>query len=429
VPGPNDDVVINPTAALTVTINSGSQSVKSLEGGSNAAVSLAGGLLALSAASEIDGPFGMNGGTLDLDTSLTVTATSSWTGGTISGTGTLTNNGVITLTPTTSSDAILQFQGSPVLGGTGQMLFGPEVNGNYVITYATSGSTVTNAAGHTIKSVGAGYFGAYYEGTVINQGIVEADGQGNRLDTYPGLFTNQGTLQATNGASLVLSQGSSGGPFTFDNTAGQVVVNSGTLFTNNNTVKGGSISLTNSANLQGTGTLDGVTIPQGSDLLLPGCTLTFLNTITDNGTIELQPTASAYAEVKFSGNVTLAGTGQMLFDPEVNGYYVITYATQGSTVTNAAGHTIKSVGAGYFGAYYEGTVINQGIVEADGEGGQRTPAWTRTPACSRTRACCRPSTAPVWCCPRAVRVVPSPWITPLAGSSRTEARFTSTATP
>jgi hypothetical protein len=36
VPGPNDDVVINPSAALTVTIDSGNQSVNSLQGGSNA---------------------------------------------------------------------------------------------------------------------------------------------------------------------------------------------------------------------------------------------------------------------------------------------------------------------------------------------------------------------------------------------------------
>ena len=390
VPGSTDDVVINPSAALTVTINSSVPPVNSLQSGSNATLSLSGGSLAMAAASEIDGPFALNGGTLDPNAPVTTTANSTWSGGTISGTGTLTNSGVITLTPTASSDAYLQFSGNVTLAGSGQLVMGSEVDGHYVFTYPTSGSTVTNAAGFTIKSVGNGYFGDYQEGTVVNQGTLEADGGG--LTVNSASTTNDGTWEAINNGAIEV------GPNTgLNNSSGLITADSTSTVYNFGTIQGGSITLSNGGTLSngeseypgaitgstltlsggatmvGNGTMSGVTIPTGSDLLIASnssgtTTQTMAGTITDNGTIELMPTSHGYVLVPFSGNVTLTGTGQMLFDPEVNNYIALAYPTSGSTVTNAAGFTIKSVGNGYFGDYQEGTVVNQGTLEADGGG-------------------------------------------------------------
>ena len=59
------------------------------------------------------------------------------------------------------------------------------------------GSTVTNAAGHTIHCLGPSYFGGYGDGTVINQGLLEADGADN-LYVNSAAFTNTGTCEAIN---------------------------------------------------------------------------------------------------------------------------------------------------------------------------------------------------------------------------------------
>src|SRR5262249_39989181 len=153
-------------------------------------------------------------------------------------TGTVTNNGTIELEPT-SNYVYLVFHGNVTLAGTGRMLIDPKSSdGYYAIAYPDTGSTVSNAAGHTVHSVGLGYFGAYFYGTVVNQGVLEVDGPGHFLEMYPGSLRNQGVLKATDGGSLVLA--SSGGTFILDNTGGQVLVDASTLYSaDGNTVKGG----------------------------------------------------------------------------------------------------------------------------------------------------------------------------------------------
>ena len=68
VPGPSDDVAIEPSAGLTVTIDSGAQSANSLQTGSNANLILSGGSLTIASASitnsVITGSLSMTGGSL-----------------------------------------------------------------------------------------------------------------------------------------------------------------------------------------------------------------------------------------------------------------------------------------------------------------------------------------------------------------------------
>jgi hypothetical protein len=286
--------------------------------------------------------------------------------------GTVTDNGTIKLTPTDAGNVIVQFSGNVALAGSGELLMDARSpNGSYIITYATAGSTVTNAAGHTIRSVGDGYFGAFEEGTVVNHGLMEVDGAGNFLLSYPTLLTNDGTIKASGGGSFALATDSNGYQPLLDNSGGQIVVDGGTLYEERGTIKGGTLQFSNGATLLYGGTLADVTIPTGSvvDFVASdyGDTLTMTGTITNNGTIELTPANNHHANLLFSGNVMLTGSGELLMDPRSSdGHYVIAYSTAGSSVTNAAGHTVRSAGVGYFGAYFEGTVVNQGLLEAVG---------------------------------------------------------------
>jgi hypothetical protein len=199
--------------------------------------------------------------------------------------------------------------------------------------------------------------------------------------------TNTGTFMAVHGGFVEVGVNTS-----LDNSGGQLTGNGGSGVFNFGTIKAGSLMLTNGSTLhdgndsypgtiagstlnltggstlQGTGTLSNITVPVGSDLIVPAsASQTLKGTITDNGMIELQPAASANVYLAYSGSVTLAGTGEMLLDPEVNGNHVVTPATDGSsTLTNGAGHTIECIGKGWFGTTGLGSVVNEGLLEANG---------------------------------------------------------------
>jgi RHS repeat-associated protein len=306
-------------------------------------------------------------------------------------TGTLTDNGTTELQPTSSSGVVLAFSGNVTLTGTGTMQFDAEKSGYIVfVQAASSGSTLTNATGHTIDSVGAGYVGVADQGTVVNDGIMEAVGSGNYLDVKAALFTNDATWQASNGAQVIVGTGA-----TVDNTNGQISADQATFY-NQYSVTGGSISLSNQsllvqdssvtaasitgatldltggAKLTGNGTLNGISVPAGSDLLLmpggSGTTQTIAGTVTDNGTIEIDPT-TANVGLAASGNVTLTGTGQLLVDAGGaaggGSIYQCNYTIgSGSTLTDAAGFTTQVASGGQLSFFGGGTLVNQGLMES-----------------------------------------------------------------
>jgi RHS repeat-associated protein len=359
VPGSRDDVVINRSVPVTVTIGSAAESIHSLTVASNETLVLSGGSLAFAAPSEIDGPFGLDGGTLDLNAPLTLTATSTWTGGTISGNGTLTNNGAITLTPTALNDAVVQFNGNVTIAGSAQLIMGPEVNGNYVIAYPTSGSTVTNAAGHMIKSMGAGYLG-HGPGTVVNQGTLVADGSGAGITIDSTSATNSGTWSALNKGAIGVDKS-----ITVNNTGGVIEADGASVFYNGGTVSGGELKLTNQSIIAGSGALANITLPAGSDLLFPsnGADQTFTGTVTNNGTIELR--SSVEYQFAWQNGLSLEGTGQVLIDSG-SGYTVLS-ALDSSALTIGSGQTLLSMGGAYLSGS-PGSVVNQGLIEASGSG-------------------------------------------------------------
>jgi hypothetical protein len=250
----------------------------------------------------------------------------------------------------------------------------PSSNGNSASVYPLSGSTLTNAAGHTIA--GAGLLGAGDVGTIINQGTIHPIGSifpGLGMD--PRVFVNTGTVLMGSGDMLDFLF--TGAGIAIDNTAGQVTNNGGRCNVGHgNTLSGGVLNFTNGGILTGDGAISNITIPTGSDVILPGgSTFEADNTITVNGILELLPHDNARAGIYIEGNVTLNGTGELLMDqPSPNGHYAFVGPFDASsTLTIAAGQTVIGNGFCYLGYKDQGTVINQGTVIALNAHGSSTP--------------------------------------------------------
>ena len=140
VPGPSDDVVINAAAALTVTINSGNQSVNSIQSGSNATLSLSAGSLAVTTGAEVDGGFQISGN---------VTISGSFSGG---------------------AGAVSQF---------------------------SSGTLTTGSGGATVNFPDFQWLGGSIEGTLSNAGSMTWSN-----GTVVGDVSNAGTITLTGGTDL-----------------------------------------------------------------------------------------------------------------------------------------------------------------------------------------------------------------------------------
>ena len=130
----------------------------------------------------------------------------------------------------------------------------------------------------------------------------------------------------------------------------------------NATIRGGSLNLRNNSSLTGGGTLANVTNPFGSDVNISDSNGPIISgTLANNGTIELYP-KTYYAALTFSGDVTLAGNGQLVMHPSGSSSFGA-YLSFSGTLTNGPGHTIR--GAGRFENSMAGTLVNQGTILAE----------------------------------------------------------------
>ena len=122
---------------------------------------------------------------------------------------TLLNGSQVTIQDNSSTGqfANLDFSNTESVSGNGAIHFLP-ISSTFAIGSMQVDATLTIGSGITIT----GGNGSAYGGTVINQGIIDADGAGSSLDFNFTAFTNQGTgtIEATNGGSLNLSGFSAG---------------------------------------------------------------------------------------------------------------------------------------------------------------------------------------------------------------------------
>lgn len=279
----------------------------------------------------------------------------------------IVNTGTITVEPTNSSATDIEVQaGGVTFSGGGKIVLGGAAAGTNPGINGDGLSTLTNAADHTIE--GKGRFGQNSIG-IVNAGLIRANSTTQSLvidpvadgDALGANATNTGTFRAVAASTLQFSDGryaNAGGVIEADG-AGAIVSMTESVRIQGGTVRGingGTVQVAASTNvffenLTFTGSIKGLT----------NCDFGIGGTITNNGTINIEPTNSSATDVEVQdGGATLAGTGTVTLagagvSPGING------VVGNPTLTNGATHTIN--GKGRLGQNTIG-VINNGVIAA-----------------------------------------------------------------
>jgi uncharacterized repeat protein (TIGR03803 family) len=277
---------------------------------------------------------------------------SQWTGGRIVvGTGGFSNTGTLTA-DTTGGNLVLT--GAGTLTNTGTVY---EAGTNNIM--AENGATLSNAAGATFDLPGDGSVGQVGGGTLANAGTLEKTG-GTATSTISSSFVNSGAVIVQTGALALASAGgtSTGGTFavskgaTLDLTGGSTTAYAGTY-----TAAGGGTVLLGSGTLKvGSG---GVTFDMAGTLFQwTGGAIDVTNgDFTNTGNIH-DPG---------SGNVVVTGAGTLSNDGTF--YEAGTRSVlleNGATLSNARGATFNLTDNGDLGQSGGGTLANAGTLEKTG---------------------------------------------------------------
>ena len=212
-------------------------------------------------------------------------------------TGNLLDNGTITVNyQSAGNGTVLNFSGG-TLSGTGTIVL------NSGGSNAQLTGTLTQAAGHTIDGFGQ------ITATLTNQGLVNANSSGNTLELRGASLSNTATLEATAGTLLFDNA------ISVTNTGGTILASGGNVILNGSaSVTGGTLSSATGNYLESdNASFTGITLTTGSLLHIGnGSTTNFTGTITDNGTILVNFQQAGNGTVaNFNGTAKLTGTGTL----------------------------------------------------------------------------------------------------------------------
>jgi hypothetical protein len=372
----------------TVTMGAGTVTGATLQAQAGSTVEIGGGVIVSggTVGSVADGVVFLGGELRDLATAGTVSVFDGRHGVLR---GTITNSGTIAVDDYFYR-SFLFISGNTTLTGTGVLRVGGSGWGGTVRGTSPS-DRLTNAAGHTIR--GGGSYANLGEDSLAltNQGVIEArtgeglnvdptDGTttyntgtmqaiGGTLNLFGGSYDNAGgTIQALAGATVNISGAVTGG--TIRSLGGSTVsITAGTVTGATVEAQTGSIVRINSVIVTG-GTVssvgDGVIMLLGSELrdLATAGTVVVPNgyggrlggTITNSGVVEVWG-GSPPAYLFIASDTTLTGGGLL----HLGGYAVVLGTAPSYRLTNAAGHTIRGLGA--LGADSL-ALTNEGVIDA-----------------------------------------------------------------
>ncbi|MBZ5600040.1 MAG: FG-GAP-like repeat-containing protein [Acidobacteriia bacterium] len=231
-------------------------------------------------------------------------------GGFVNLSGTLTNTGTIQLNSTGSLTTLFA-PTSGTLTGSGTVTMSNnsqnQVDGN-------SGATLTNQS--TIQ--GVGMIGPHF--TLTNQGTINANVNGAVLALGGGNasgYTNTATLEATNGGILQIN---TGGPGSINNAGGTIKAvgaNSQIQFPGSgNNITGGTLSTSGGGTIvqtAGSSTLTNVT-NSGTFQVQNGAFVNLSGTLTNNGTLQINSVGSLTGLELPTVSATLAGRGTVVMN-------------------------------------------------------------------------------------------------------------------
>jgi len=280
----------------------------------------------------------------------------------ISGSTVVNNGEIVVNTSGGSFDANIFFTGlSCTLSGTGAIVLGPNNAGlatDSGFQTTTVGGIVTNSAGHTIKGNG------YMPAGISNFGLITADASNKQLNLYANPKANAADIVASNGGTIWFSgcatTQTASGVIRATGAGSQAYIGGGVCSLTGGTWEGvsGGVALTN-----GDITVDSITT-NGTVHVVSGQTMGVVNTITNTGTITVNPSGGASdAGLNFNTPAsTITGGGTIVLNPIGGGIGVdagINASVPTNIVTNTAGCTIRGNG------YITANVNNQGLIAAD----------------------------------------------------------------
>ncbi|MGD0461038.1 MAG: PEP-CTERM sorting domain-containing protein [Tepidisphaeraceae bacterium] len=214
-------------------------------------------------------------------------------------TGNLTDNGLITVNSNQSYPSTLTFSGG-TLSGSGTITLN---NSN---TSAVLAGTLTQSIGHTINGFGT------ITAALTNNGTVNANVNGQALTLQTGPMTNNNLIEATgiaglNIGSVTITQG----------TNGQISAAGGTVtLTGGATITGGTLLGSGGGifqNAAGTSNTIGGLTNNATFNILDNSDLTVSSNIVNNGAITVNSNVSYAATLTANGAIT--GTGSLVVNP------------------------------------------------------------------------------------------------------------------
>lgn len=279
--------------------------------------------------------------------------------------GGMTLNGQIDI----DNNAILSFEGTGTLDGNGTIVLGAtgpgnriDLSGNGVTTFG-SNISVRGENG----TIGQQVFVAGTQ-TLVNNGSISADVSGGTITITESAVTNNGTLEAQNGGTLILQSNVTGGA------GGQIVAGAGS------TVRQSAVTISGTINTAGTGLftatssannfLDGVTLNGDLDLTSNSAReRVTTGGLTLNGQIDINNNAI----LSFEGNNALNGNATIVFGDTGIGNRV---DLDGNGTTVIGSNAVIRGENGTIGQqiFIAGTQVlqNDGLISADVGGGNIT---------------------------------------------------------
>lgn len=277
--------------------------------------------------------------------------------------GGLNLNGTVNI----GNNSILAPQGDQTIGGNGTIVFADASVSNRLNVEA---GNLTIGAGVTVRG-NTGVIGqqAFLGGaaTLTNNGVIQADVSGGTITLgVSGAVTNNGTLAARNGGTLLLNS-------SVNNLAGsQIVADAGSTVTQNGVTLNGTIKVDGAGNFRASGSgnnfLDSANFTGTLDLATGFGIERVTNGLALNGTVNIG-NASILAP---QGNQTISGTGAIVF---ADGNASNRLNVEAGNLTIGAGVTVRGT-TGVIGqqAFAGGaaTLTNNGAIQADVAGGTIT---------------------------------------------------------
>lgn len=261
----------------------------------------------------------------------------------------------------TGDFAFLRIDGDVALNGSGNVFFN-SIYQNSITSVSLATDVLTVTENQTIQTT-PGSIGSISSNTV-NEGLIHAAG-GGKIFLNSQSKTNNAVIRASGDSEIELTS------ITVDNTNGQInIQDTSTLLMSNSTITGGLIDGGGDLVFTGTNALDGsaspVTLNDTVAHIMENQTLQLRGTINNNSEIHVEDPSSFtgnFATLRIDGNVSLNGTGSILFNSIYQNTLTST-SLAADVLTIGENQTIEATPGN------NGTIssrfVNQGEVHANG---------------------------------------------------------------